>query len=86
MNVATWKRRREHGDCASRRLDENEEYQVLHVEPLAAGVEKLRAGRHSRVARRGARKADVIVLAIADKFIKPVAADLVPKMRPAPCC
>jgi len=83
LNVAIWGAAGNMGTRASRRLAENKEYQVLHVEPLAAGVEKLRARGDTPVSPdEAARKADVIVLAIADKFIKPVAADLVPKMRP----
>ena len=83
LNVAIWGAAGNMGTRASRRLAENKAYKVLHVEPLAAGVEKLRARGDTPVSPDdAARAADVVVLAIADKFIKPVAADLVPKMKP----
>jgi hypothetical protein len=82
LNVAIWGAAGNMGTRASRRLAENRDYKVLHVEPLPAGVEKLRARGDTPVAPdEAARVADVVVLAIADKFIKPVAADLVPKMK-----
>ena len=83
LNVAIWGAAGNMGTRASRRLAENRQYKVLHVEPLPAGVEKLRARGDAPVApEEAAAVADVVVLAIADKFIKPVAADLVPKMKP----
>jgi D-apionate oxidoisomerase len=82
LNVAIWGAAGNMGTRACRRLAENRKYKLLHVEPLPAGVEKLRARGDSPVAPdEAARTADVVVLAIADKFIKGVAADLVPKMK-----
>ena len=36
-------RGREHGDARAARLSENPKYNILRVEPLPAGVEKLKA-------------------------------------------
>ena len=83
LNVAIWGAAGNMGTRACRRLSENPKYNILRVEPLPAGVEKLKArGDTATPAVDAAKAADVIVLAIADKFIKPVAADLVPKMKP----
>ena len=83
LNVAIWGAAGNMGTRACNRLREGGAYHILCVEPLAAGVEKLRARGDAPVAPDdAAARADVIVLAIADKFIKPVAADLVPKMKP----
>jgi D-apionate oxidoisomerase len=83
LNVAIWGAAGNMGTRACRRLSENRKYNILRVEPLPAGAEKLKArGDTATPPDDAAKAADVIVLAIADKFIKPVAADLVPKMKP----
>ena len=83
LSVAIWGAAGNMGTRACRRLSENPKYNILRVEPLPAGVDKLKArGDAATPPDDAAGTADVIVLAIADKFIKPVAADLVPKMRP----
>ena len=84
MNVAIWGRGREHGHAGLHAgCARTAEYKVLCVEPLPAGVERLKArGDAPSRPTRPPRVADMIVLAIADKFIKPVAADLVPRMKP----
>lgn len=83
LSVAIWGAAGNMGTRASRRLSENPKYNILRVEPLPAGVDKLKArGDAATPPDDAAGTADVIVLAIADKFIKPVAADLVPKMKP----
>lgn len=81
--VAVWGAAGNMGTRACNRLREDAGYTILCVEPLPAGVERLIARGDSPVAPdEAARTADVVVLAIADKFIKPVAADLVPRMKP----
>jgi D-apionate oxidoisomerase len=82
LNVAIWGAAGNMGTRACNRLRESGQYHILCVEPLAAGVEKLKTRGDTPIAPdTAAGQADVIVLAIADKFIKPVAADLVPKMK-----
>ena len=83
QKVAIWGAAGNMGTRAVRRLRERPgEYHVICVEPLPAGVEKLRArGDVPASPDDAASSADMIVLAIADKFIEKVAADLVPKMR-----
>jgi hypothetical protein len=83
QKVAIWGAAGNMGTRAVRRLRERPgDYEVICVEPLAAGVEKLRArGDIPASPDEGAATADIIVLAIADKFIEKVAGDLVPKMR-----
>ena len=81
-NVAIWGAAGNMGTRATRRLRENPEYNVLCVEVLPAGVDKLRArGDTPTAPDEAAEVADVVVLAVADKFIQRVAADLVPKMK-----
>jgi len=83
LNVAIWGAAGNMGTRACRRLSENPKYNILCVEPLSAGVDKLKArGDVATPPDEAAKVADVIVLAIADKFIQPVAADLVPRMKP----
>src|SRR5688572_7781718 len=83
LNVAIWGAAGNMGTRACKRLRENGRYNVLCVEPLAAGVEKLKArGDTPTPPAQAAATADVVILAIADKFIRPVAAELVPKMKP----
>src|SRR5688572_2347381 len=82
LNIAIWGAAGNMGTRACRRLKENPQYKILHVEPLAVGEEKLRArGDTPTSTDEAAKTADVIVLAIADKFIKNVAPALVPKMK-----
>jgi hypothetical protein len=82
LNVAIWGAAGNMGTRACKRLRENGRYNVLCVEPLAAGVEKLKArGDTPTAPAEAAANADVVILAIADKFIRPVAADLVPRMK-----
>jgi hypothetical protein len=71
------------GTRAVRRLRERPgEYEVVCVEPVPAGVERLRArGDVPASPDEAAATADIVVLAIADKFIERVAAALVPRMR-----
>lgn len=81
-NVAIWGAAGNMGTRACKRLRESPQYNVIPVEVLHAGVEKLKArGDQPMAPDEAARVADIIVLAIADKFIRPVAADLVPKMK-----
>ncbi|QEH35177.1 hypothetical protein OJF2_37220 [Aquisphaera giovannonii] len=81
--IAIWGAAGNMGTRACNRLRENPEYEVLCVEPLAAGVARLEArGDRPVPPVEAAGAADVIVLAIADKFIKAVAPDLVPRMKP----
>jgi pyrroline-5-carboxylate reductase len=80
--VAIWGAAGNMGTRACTRLCENPQYKVIPVEVLPAGVEKLKARGDQPVApEEAARIADVIVLAIADKFIRQVAAELVPKVK-----
>lgn len=82
LNVAIWGAAGNMGTRACRRLSENPKYNILRVEPMPAGVDKLKArGDVATPPDEAAKAADVIVLAIADKFIQPVAADLVPRMK-----
>jgi D-apionate oxidoisomerase len=82
LNVAIWGAAGNMGTRACKRLRENGRYRVLCVEPLAAGVEKLKArGDTPTSPAEATATADVVILAIADKFIRPVAADLVPRMK-----
>jgi hypothetical protein len=81
--IAIWGAAGNMGTRACKRLRESPEYSVLCVEPLPAGVERLKARGDVPVEpAEAAREADIIVLAIADKFIHPVAAELVPGMKP----
>ncbi len=81
--IAVWGAAGNMGTRACNRLRENPDYAIQCVEPLAAGVAKLEArGDRPVPPDEAAGTADVILLAIADKFIKPVAADLVPRMKP----
>src|SRR5688500_14834799 len=82
LNVAIWGAAGNMGTRACNRLRENAQYRILCVEPLAAGAEKLRARGDVPVTTDEAAKiADIVVLAIADKFIKGVAAEVVPMMK-----
>lgn len=81
--VAIWGAAGNMGTRARNRLRENPDYEILCVEPVPAGVAKLEArGDTPCDPAEAAGSADIIVLAIADKFIRDVAADLVPRMRP----
>lgn len=83
LTIAIWGAAGNMGTRACRRLNENPSYKLLYVEPVPAGEEKLKArGDTPTAPAQAAATADVILLAIADKFIKVIAADLVPKMKP----
>ena len=83
LNLAIWGAAGNMGTRACKRLRENPQYNLLYVEPLTAGVEKLRARGDSPTAPNDAAGiADVVLFAIADKFIEGVAADLVPRLKP----
>lgn len=83
LTVAVWGAAGNMGTRAVHRLRERPEYRLLCVEPIEAGAEKLRArGDSPTDPDEAAARADVVLLAIADKFIEPVAAGLVPKLRP----
>ena len=83
LNLAIWGAAGNMGTRACKRLRENPQYNLLYVEPLTAGVEKLRVRGDSPTApNEAAGIADVVLFAIADKFIEGVAADLVPRLKP----
>jgi D-apionate oxidoisomerase len=82
LNVAIWGAAGSMGTRACRRLQDNPAYRISCVEVLPTGIEKLTARGDTPVGiDEACRVADVVVLAIADKFIKPVAAEMVPKLR-----
>ena len=82
LTVAIWGAAGNMGTRACHRLRSRTEYRIMAVEAMAAGVEKLKARGEAAVAPGdAAATADVVILAIADKYIRPVAADLVPKMK-----
>jgi hypothetical protein len=82
LNVAIWGAAGNMGTRACKRLNESGQYTILCVETMPTGVEKLKARGDVPVPPdEAARTADIVVLAIADKFIQPVAADLIPKMK-----
>jgi hypothetical protein len=59
------------------------EYRVLYVEAGEAGQEKLRArGDEPTPPDAALREADVAILAVPDRLIKAVAADVVPGLKP----
>ena len=81
-HIAIWGAAGNMGTRACNRLRENPRYHVIPVEVLPEGVKKLKGrGDQPMAPDEAARAADIIVLAIADKFIRQVAADLVPKMK-----
>lgn len=83
LNLAIWGAAGNMGTRACKRLREDPQYNLLYVEPMPAGVEKLRArGDIPTAPNEAAAIADVVLFAIADKFIQAVAADLVPRLKP----
>lgn len=82
ITIAIWGAAGNMGTRACKRLKENPKYDLLYVEPFAAGKAKLTArGDTPAVPADAAKAADVILLAIADKYIKDVAPDVVSKMK-----
>jgi hypothetical protein len=72
------------GTRACNRLKKHSDYTIQYVELMPAGVEKLKArGDTPTSVEDACRTADIIVMAIADKFIPKVVQDVVPKMKPA---
>jgi D-apionate oxidoisomerase len=82
LNVAIWGAAGNMGTRACRRLRECGKYNVLCVEVMEAGLEKLKGRGDTPVTPDEAcRIADVVVLAVADKYIQKVAEAMVPKLR-----
>ena len=80
--VAIWGAAGNMGTRACKRLKESRQYDLRYVEVLPAGESALRArGDLPTPPDRAAAEADVVLLAIADKHIPAVSADLVPKMK-----
>lgn len=70
------------GTRASNRLHGDPEYRVLHVEPSEAGRKKLAERGISPVeAKQAAAEADVAVIAVPDRLIGQVTAQVVPCMK-----
>lgn len=70
------------GTRASTRLCGDSEYRVLHVEPSEAGQKKLQARGISVVEGcQAAAEADVVIIAVPDKLIARVTADVVPALK-----
>lgn len=71
------------GSRVSRTLKRHPEYRVLYVEANAAGEEKIRARGDAPTPRNEALKqADAVILAVPDRAIASVAADVVPDLKP----
>ncbi len=82
LNVAIWGAAGNMGTRAVNRLRASAAYNVLCVEEFPAGIEKLKSrGDIATTSDDACRLADIIVLAIADKHIKTVAAALVPRIK-----
>lgn len=82
LTIAIWGAAGNMGTRACRRLKEIPNFHLLYVEPVPAGEAKLKARGDTPTAPDiAAAEADVILLAIADKFIKDVAPDVVAKMK-----
>lgn len=70
------------GTRASKALRDDAAYRVLHVEGNEAGVQRLKDRGITPVPREEAvAQSDVVILAVPDHLIGPVAADLVPSLR-----
>ena len=70
------------GTRASTRLLGDPAYRVLHVEPSAAGQEKLRERGLAAVPQTQAvSEADVVILAVPDLLIRQIAAEVVPSLK-----
>lgn len=82
LNIAIWGAAGNMGTRAVKRLRENPQYNVLCVEVIPAAIDKLVSRGDTPISPNDAsRIADVVILAVADKYIKTIAADLVPKLR-----
>lgn len=80
--IAVWGAAGNMGTRAVRRLREVKDYHILCVEPVAAREQILKDRGDMPTAPQDAlREADVILLAVADKYIQTVAQSLVPAMR-----
>jgi len=83
LKIAVWGAAGNMGTRACRRLRENPEYEVICVEVVAAAVARLEARGDEPVPPAAAcRIADVAILAVADRYIRGVAAEMVPRLRP----
>jgi hypothetical protein len=70
------------GTRACNRLGDDPAYRLLCVEAGEAGRQRLRdRGLTPVEADAAARKADVVLLAVPDKFIGPIAQEVVPQMK-----
>jgi hypothetical protein len=68
---------------ASQALAGDANYHVLHVEPGAAGQQRLRERGIEPVSRDSAvAQADTVLMAVPDHLIGTIAADLIPLLRP----
>ncbi len=71
------------GTRACDRLKGVGDYELLYVEPVAAGQEALRArGAQATPMDVAAKTADVLIMAINDRALPKVAAEIVPMMKP----
>jgi hypothetical protein len=71
------------GTRISRRLEETREYQSLYVEAGAAGQARLLTlGLPATAPQAAAAQADIVILAIPDRLIGKVSAELVPMLKP----
>ena len=71
------------GSRISRRLRENQDYQVLYVESGEAGAQRLKErGDTPTLPEQAAAQADVLILAIPDKLIGQASRSIVPQMKP----
>ncbi len=81
--LAIWGAAGNMGTRTSNAFRNDPDYRILHVEPVAAGQEKLKQrGDTPTPADEAAAQADVVILAIADKHIASVACDIVPQLKP----
>ncbi len=81
-NVAIFGAAGNMGTRACNRLKGYSDYNILYVELTPAGVEKLKArGDTPTSVDDACKSADIILLAIADKYIPSVAKEIVPRMK-----
>src|SRR5687768_13931993 len=82
LTIAIWGAAGNMGTRACRRLRECAQYNLQHVELLPTGIDKLRFRGDTPVTpEQAAKTADLMLLAIADKFIEPVAGEWVPRLK-----
>lgn len=82
LNLAIWGAAGNMGTRACNRLRAHRDYNLLYVEVMPAEMEKLRVrGDPPTPAHEAAKIADVVLFAIADKFIEGIAAELVPRLK-----